>query len=196
MEILCTYVRENALSVKEESRSNPTSVARKKSSEEPASSQGQHPPADIQAILTVLARRDRAYERSDQYLDLSRTTLTGADLHGAHLERADLGEAVLSKAYLRGADLRGTDLHAALLSSAYLVEAELSGADLVSANLSGADLREANLSGADISRALYLTQEQVNHAYGNDDTQLPLNLCLPRSWQGVTAKTPGACPAP
>lgn len=196
MEILCTYVRENALSVKEESRSNPTSVARKKSSEEPASSQGQHPPADIQAILTVLARRDRAYERSDQYLDLSRTTLTGADLHGAHLERADLGEAVLSKAYLRG-----TDLHAALLSSAYLVEAELSGADLVSANLSGADLngadlREANLSGADISRALYLTQEQVNHAYGNDDTQLPLNLCLPRSWQGVTAKTPGACPAP
>src|SRR5208337_1011978 len=59
-----------------------------------------HPTADIQAILTVLGRRDRKYEREGQVLNLTDTDIRGADLSGANLSRANLGDAKLSRADL------------------------------------------------------------------------------------------------
>lgn len=56
MEVLCTYVRENAPRINEESAN--TKVA-------------SHPTADIQAIVTVLGRRNREHEQNDQRLNLS-----------------------------------------------------------------------------------------------------------------------------
>jgi uncharacterized protein YjbI with pentapeptide repeats len=58
------------------------------------------PPApDIQAILTVLGRCARTFERGqDQRLDLRATDLRGAALSGAHLEGAHLQAAVLTVA--------------------------------------------------------------------------------------------------
>src|SRR5262249_680859 len=59
------------------------------------------PPADVQAILTVIGRRTRTFENGEsQRLDLHNTNLQGAVLWEAQLQGADLG-----KAQLQGADL-------------------------------------------------------------------------------------------
>src|SRR5271157_1595376 len=59
MEVLCTYVRENA-------------PRKPRESTEKNQAWAEPPPlaADIQAILTVLCRRDRKWERKNQHLDL------------------------------------------------------------------------------------------------------------------------------
>src|SRR5271157_5156640 len=207
MEVLSTYVRENApLKTQESTQENQASAAHP------------HPTADIQAILTVLGRRDRKYERKGQVLDLAHTDIRGANLYGANLREAGLWRANLSGANLSGANLIGANLSRANLSGAYLSEANLSGAylsganlwranlsganlsraNLTGANLSGADLRRADLSGAilvwakfdgadlrgaNLSTAEGLTQEQVDAAKGDSDTKLPDNLHMPESWK-------------
>ena len=146
MEVLCSYVRGNAPA---QPLANAASADQKKSGSQGTTSQHEvHPCADIQAILTVLGRRDAWQEHENQRLDLSGTNLVGADLYKAHLERADFTQADLRWARLRGAYLGG-----AYLGGAYLNRANLSGADLSGAYLIGVDLREADLSGANLSRA-------------------------------------------
>jgi uncharacterized protein YjbI with pentapeptide repeats len=120
--------------------------------------------ADLQAVLTVLGRRNREHE-TDQALDLSGADLRHVDLAKAHFERADLRNAHLEGAnlvetYLEGAnltkaDLRGANLTKAHLDDARLVEAFLEGADtnLTEASLERADLTRAFLEGADLTRA-------------------------------------------
>lgn len=83
---------------------------------------------------------------------------------------------------LAGRDLRGTELREADLRGAVLLAADLRGAVLERTDLLGADLRDADLSGADLSRALFLTQPQLNPARGSAATLLPPGLRLPRSW--------------
>jgi len=80
MEVLCTYVREHA-----------PATAGESPNERPAVS------ADIQAILTVLGRRNRSYEKPNQVLNLGE----------ANLSRANLSEANLSGAYFAGQTLAG-----------------------------------------------------------------------------------------
>jgi len=64
------------------------------------------PPADIQAILTVIGRRTRTFGNGEtQYLDLGNTKLQGAILVGAQLQGANLWEAQLQETYLGGTDL-------------------------------------------------------------------------------------------
>lgn len=96
---------------------------------------------------------------------------------GDHLEPAlqpgaDLMGHSLKFRQLCGADLRG----------AYLIEADLRGSDLSGADLLGADLREARLDGADLSRALLLTQPQLNSAGGSAATALPPDVSMPAHW--------------
>jgi len=192
MEVLCTYVRENApRKPQEPTREN-------QSSAEP-------PPlaADIQAILTVLGRRDRKYERATQDLDLSNTDIQGADLTGAHLGGAfligaNLHGAVLIRANLSEARLIRTDLHGALLEHADLWDAMLNEADLSFANLSGANLGlaylekanlsfswldRANLHGSYLKEAKGLRQEQLDTAIGDRTTKLPDGLHMPDHWK-------------
>jgi uncharacterized protein YjbI with pentapeptide repeats len=154
MEVLCTYVREN-VPIKRENPPSKEQKPKKPTQQNQAST----PPvaADIQAILTVLGRRDRKYKREDRDLDLSNTDIRGANLFKANFSGADLFGANLSRAFLREADLSGARLFGANLSGAHLFganlsEADLFGADLFGADLSGADLREADLSGADLRR--------------------------------------------
>jgi uncharacterized protein YjbI with pentapeptide repeats len=89
-----------------------------------------------------------------------------------------LGEADLSGASLDGADLSYTTLSGADLRGAYLGYANLSRANLSGAKLSGAKLRWADLKSAE-----GLTQEQVDSAIGDSNTQLPENLHMPESWK-------------
>jgi uncharacterized protein YjbI with pentapeptide repeats len=65
--------------------------------------------------------------------------------------------------------------------SADLESAKLTGADLREADLSGADLSGADLSGADLSTAS-LTQEEVEPAIGDENTQLPPDIKPPAHW--------------
>lgn len=83
---------------------------------------------------------------------------------------------------LMGRDLRGLLLSGADLRGAYLIGADLRGTDLSGSDLLGADLRDARLEGADLSRALFLTQAQLNAARGSDATRVPVDLELPGHW--------------
>ncbi|WP_298255511.1 pentapeptide repeat-containing protein [uncultured Arthrobacter sp.] len=98
---------------------------------------------------------------------------TGDDhLDAALVPGADLmGKEMISQS-LCGADLRG----------AYLIATDLRGCDLSGADLLGADLRDARLEGADLSKALYLTQAQLNAAQGDARTLLPSDLESPPHW--------------
>lgn len=107
---------------------------------------------DVQAVLTVLGRRNRAHQPEER-LDLRRTDLRGADLNGARLGPAILSGAHLEGASLQGAQLEGADLRGAQLGNADLVEAHLEQADLREAQMESAYLVEAHLEGADLGGA-------------------------------------------
>ena len=147
MEVLCTYVRMNA-PVKPQ----------KSPYRHDASTPYPTLTTDIQAILTVLGRRDRKYEKESQHLDLRNADiqgaqLFGADLNGAVLSGADLNRADLSRADLNGAELTAAYLGGARLIEAQLIKATLNGADLSRAALDGAQLSGAYLNGADLDGA-------------------------------------------
>ena len=154
------------------------------------------PRADIQAILTVLGRRDRSHERPpDHRLDLRKTDLRGVNLvvagnradpdpKGAHLEWADLEATNLEKKaqligiHLEDARLMAVRFQGADLRNAHLERARLKGADLRAANLRQASLwhthlEGADLSGANLSGAQGLTQKQLDQARGDKRTTLP-----------------------
>ena len=101
------------------------------------------------------------------HLDKPIISLLGANLKGANMPGANL----------KGADLRGADLR-----EANLKEADLQKALFAGANLQGANLQGANLQGANLQEATALTQEQLEHASGDENTKLPEGLKVPKSW--------------
>jgi hypothetical protein len=172
MEVLCTYVRENAPRKPQES-------ARENQASAPAT----RPPADIQAILTVLGRRNTKYDSKEQIFVLSQT-----DLRYVRFFELNLRWAFFYYADLHGASFYETDLHRANFEKADLSEADFRDADLSDADLSDADLSEADLRGADLRDADLrdardLTQEQIDAAKGDSRTKLPKNLHMPESWK-------------
>src|SRR5215217_3786263 len=93
------------------------------------------------------------------HLDKPIISLLGANLKGAHLKGAHL-----HRANLKGADLRGADLR----------EANLEKANLQKALFAGANLQGANLENANLQEATALTQEQLEHASGDENTKMPV----------------------
>ncbi len=183
MEVLTAFVRENA-----RWRDPPPS---EEAAEPP------RPPADIQAILTALGRRERSKEREgDRRLDLNKTDLRaaalrdahlegailveahleGADLWRTHLEGAHLWRTHLEEADVDGAHLERAGLNGAHLEGAFFCEAYLKGANLNGAHLEGADLNNANLEGALLRGATGLTREQIDEAITDETTKLPSYL--------------------
>ncbi|WP_431913656.1 pentapeptide repeat-containing protein [Micromonospora carbonacea] len=125
-------------------------------------------PVDIQTAVTVLGRRVITRDGGNLHrwpvrLDLTNTSLYGADLRNANLDGANLSHAELtianlnganlSHAYLGDANLRGANLGGANLSHAYLGDANMDGAELSNAELTSAYLGGANLRTADLNRA-------------------------------------------
>lgn len=166
------------------------------------------PPVDIQAVLTVLGRRDTNQDKVGDRLSLARTNLKGvnlrqadlhgADLSGANLSGADLGSADLGSADLSGAVLIGTDLGGTNLDDADLTDADLRYADLANAeldaSLTDAKLADADLRGADLGGADGVTSESVRSACLGFGTTLPPGLttspveepeahCRPPGWK-------------
>jgi hypothetical protein len=176
MEVLTAYIRERA--AWSDDREIP-------SHSEPLAT-------DIQAVLTVLARRTHDWDKG-RSLDLQRTDLRRVHLDGAHLEGANLfaarlDGAMLREAYLEGAHLSAARLQGARLAQAHLEranlmsahldptnleEAHLEGAWLTGASLKGADLRGADLRGVDLRLTRGLTREQIESAITDETTIRP-----------------------
>ncbi|RCJ39492.1 low-complexity protein [Nostoc punctiforme NIES-2108] len=137
IEILTTFVRKNTPYMPQEKVTSKLSTKIR---------------IDIQAALTVIARRDANKDPANEQLDLSFTDMRGANLKGANLQQTNLYQANLAGANLYQANLAGAILSAANLEGANLYLANLEGAILSAANL-----EKANLSGANLHRAsLYL----------------------------------------
>ncbi len=157
MEVLTAYVRKNAAWKDAKPASSDDTAEPPTDTAQPSAGIPELP-INIQAILTVLGRRERGEGREQgRRLNLLATDLRQADLRGAHLEGAILIRAHLELAFLR--------------------DAHLQGADLRDAHLQTAKLRTAHLKGA-----LNLTQEQLDKAQGNSETTLPGGLKHPPHW--------------
>jgi hypothetical protein len=188
MEVLTAYVRENT----------PWSQEPPKDTQPPKSKQlpRKDPPAtttaplpklatDIQAVMTVLGRRNIFYQLWEmQQLNLGKTDLRGADLRGAWLQEATLADAQLQGTNLFGAQLQRADLSGAQLQEATLVGAQLQGATLGRAQLQGVYLLDAQLQGAYLWFAQLqeadLTRAQLQRANLLDARLQGANLLLAR----------------
>ena len=140
MEVLTAYVRENAPRQAEAPQTAPAPL-----------------PTDLQAILTVLGRRETTGKnRGTDRLDLNHTRLTRADLRGAELGGVNLYEADLRGADLRDANLCRAELTRAILGGVPLPpEAPQDDAPLLSpANLDGVwPPQPVNPSAVNLTRA-------------------------------------------
>lgn len=112
--------------------------------------------ADVQAILTVIARRHAPFDRAEIRIDLHGTSLARAYLPYAHFENAFLYESNFDGAMLQGANLRG--------------------AWCWKSSFAGATLEGAHLEGADLTEAAGLTLEQIQSAHRDEATKLPAHL--------------------
>jgi len=118
-----------------------------------------HPQTDIQAILTVIGRRQRTFRHGEkQFLDLGAVDLRGANLSQSRLAYVNLIEADLTEAFLTRANLTGANLIVA---------------NLIVANLTGADLVDADLIGANLTGATFLAREYLQSVIIDETTQLP-----------------------
>jgi uncharacterized protein YjbI with pentapeptide repeats len=140
------------------------------------SSVGNPPANDLQAIATVVGRRNASRDPHDQRLDLTRIVLTSANLRGAHLARAVLFEANLRAANLGQVHLEDAVLPCADLSRAYLADAHLQRANLHSARMEG-----ANLSGA------HLEETNLGDVHMEEADLRGAHLEAAKNWSGVPA---------
>jgi uncharacterized protein YjbI with pentapeptide repeats len=184
MEILSAYIRQNA-------RYDPQNAPYRSDGSYDQEAHYRVLAADIEAILTVLRRRQWRYEKSNQRLNLHWADLHGAKLEGAHLQRVDLNEAYLwganlDNAHLEGAQFSNSHLQGVDLRWAHLDEAVFSDTQLNGALMHGAHLDGTSLDGADLTLAQGLTQKQLDSAIGDTTTKLPPGLVMPDCWSQLT----------
>ena len=131
-------------------------------------------------------------DASLQRVDLSNASLVGVNLTNSILSAGKGAEeppgANLENADLSGATLRGVDLHFSSLKNADLTGAKLTDNGEVTIKLSESDLesailKDADLRGTDLREVRNLTQEQIDQANGDENTQLPGELQRPDSWK-------------
>lgn len=144
---------------------------------------------DSQAALTVINRRQTDLESTSQYLDLSLSNLTEANLVGATLDRVKLSNSALIKADLRGASLNLANLSHANLNGANLTKVQLERANLIQSdlsntNLSSANLHEANLNKANLADAILDGAILTNTSLGN--TNLTGAILIGANLRGAT----------
>ncbi len=138
MEVLTAFVREQSQKSSERIESNKIKP-------------------DIQAALTVIARRKwNSKENKDQQIDLS-----GAYLPHANLKYAKLRNANLKKAVLNNVDFSGADLIDANLIDADLDEADLRSSHLSDENIVIAHRNGAKFENADLKRAILRSMKGI-----------------------------------
>jgi hypothetical protein len=176
MEILTAYLRENCPRLPREAPLVAAEAPRPRTYA-----------TDIEAVLTVLKRREWKREKEGQCLslwpidhsqaklknegeclNLRSINLNYANLQNTDLQRAHFASAHLRKAYFSNARLQRANFYGARLEDATLMEAELQEAifwraDLRRANLSRAKLIKANLQEADL-RGAYFSEANLEGA--------------------------------
>ncbi len=151
MEVLTAFVRENSPRGKESAMESQLAT--------PNADRLDRVGADIQAILTVIGRRDESYGTGERYqIDLSGTNLALADLHYATLENAILKRADLTCVDAYNGNFARSDLTSANLRAAWLSESYLRGLILEHADLTGelncrGSKRTANFDRVDLNDA-------------------------------------------
>ena len=133
-------------------------------------------PADLQAIATVIGRRQVAFDPSEGHIDLHATAL--------------------ARVYLPGANLAGAFLYAANLQGAILQGANLRGARLWNADLTDATLEGAQLQGADLTGVAGLTPPQLQGAQCDGATKFPQHLRAIAQANAARAQSNGNGAAP
>jgi hypothetical protein len=141
MEVLTAYLRVHAPYPPRFSTQDAANSARPTDTNSP----WPPPPADVQAIATVVGRRRTKHDPPEQRLDLAHVDLRGvrwtnAELNGVNLRGARLDGANLREAKLIGADLRVAGLFGTNLRAARLEGAKLRGAHLEWANVALVDM--------------------------------------------------------
>ena len=116
---------------------------------------------------------------------LSGLEASGLNLAGSRLRQADLSLSVMNRTRFTNADLRDVEAYGGVFSrsnfsGANMTNASFVGAYLDGAGFAGATLTGVNFSGASLRRATGLTQARLNQACGDEATQLPGNLSIPR----------------
>jgi len=116
---------------------------------------------------------------------LSGLEARGLNLSRTRLRQADLSLVVMNRTRFTNADLRDVEAYGGVFSSSNFSGANLTNASFVGAYLdgaafSGATLAGVNFSGASLRRATGLTQSRLNQACGDDATQLPGGMSIPR----------------
>ena len=155
-ETLCAYVRQEAPAPKDDDLSAKIAARNKDSIDEIIDEHLKSvakPDVVVQAILTVIGRRDPTRDPKDFRIDLQETDLRTYDLKNGKFSGARLTKAYLARALLDLAHLEGAQLFDAHLEGAYLVSAHLEGANLNEARLTGAHLVWAHLEGAGLNDA-------------------------------------------
>ncbi|MBD2252063.1 pentapeptide repeat-containing protein [Nostoc parmelioides] len=132
-------------------------------------------PTDIQAVLTVIGRREDPETKETISLDLSGSNLRGAKLGSANLKKVDFRRANLSYAYLVEAELENSIFYKAVIKKANLGKAKLSNAELGESNLFHSILTGANLTGANLGNA-DLSYTSLNEVNFNDTDLVAANL--------------------
>jgi hypothetical protein len=105
MEVLTAYVRKHAPWPSNDAQ--PPTGDQTPQEEPPTTQRPARPAAEIQAILTVIGRRTRTFDRGETYTERQPLNLTNTDLRGADLQRADMRAVDFRGANFQGADLRG-----------------------------------------------------------------------------------------
>lgn len=98
--------------------------------------------------------------------DLTNQCVKQGNLEGAKFDRARLVLMCMSYADFRGASFRNADIAGANLAHAKVDDADFTGADLSITSIRGTDL----------SRAIGLTQAQLDRACGDVETRVPAGL--------------------
>ncbi len=186
--ILYAYVRENVKRVKDKKE-----MAR-----------GFPLPEDIESALNIISQFNKNWKKQfwispdddDSQLKFSRTDFTKYSLrdidfsdmvfHHVDFSGADLFGTNFSDAILFDADLSGAKLSNTNFSGAHLGSTKFSGVNLISANFSGANLDNTDLSGANLNNAKGFTQKQIDQAFGDKDTILPMGLTLRLTWNSMS----------
>lgn len=163
MEVLTAYVRQNAPA--------PTKAPTK---EENIAAIATGPATEIQAILTVLGRRQRdcGREQEGQRLDLRYCDLRGADFCKVYMDGTNFHESYMDGARFVGAHMEGACFDTAHMEKAWFREAYVEGAFFRVAQLKGASFERAYVDGAHFNGAhveiAYFKEAHVEGAIFND----------------------------
>ena len=142
MEVLTAYVRKHA-SIKEKStlvQYWPQTVSQPESKKPTLET-------DIQAVLTVIGRRNHR-EQESQPLDLRETDLRGADFRGAYLDRILFLNCNLENTKFENAYLQETSFFCSYLEEAQLGKAKLKKASFEGCRMIGSQLRRCMFRGS------------------------------------------------